>query len=36
MPFQKMKQKSKSAIKQLQIALSACYAEEVMNGIKPF
>lgn len=33
MPFQKMKQKSKSAIKQLQIALSARYAEEVMNGI---
>lgn len=33
MPFQKMKQKSKLAIKQLQIALSARYAEEVMNGI---
>jgi hypothetical protein len=33
MPFQTMKQKSKSAIKQLQIALSARYAEDVMNGI---
>ncbi len=33
MPFQAIKQKSKAAIKQLQIGLSARYAEEVMNDI---